>query len=159
MITTKKSYDKEYLQSAQEVLAAMIDVGVYYLNYTPNEIYEIFLKNDISKRFQKGDPFIIWGKSGTEIAFEISSKDIGVYKEKLNESGLKLHRSPEYWAGWSLAYYQWYSNKSFVEINNVVNIDKVIKLYNPYHEMDVLHFCDRMEKEFANRTLANGKYI
>ena len=52
-----------------------------------------------------------------------------------------------------------YSNKSFVEINNVVNIDKVIKLYNPYHEMDVLHFCDRMDKEFANRTLANGKYI
>ena len=141
----KNSYNREYLQSAQEILAAMIDVAVYYLDYKPADFYDSFLKSDYSHKFEKGDPFTLWGKSGTEIAFDIAQKDIGEYKNKLTESGLKLHRSPEYWAGWSLAYYQWFSNKTFSEINKTTDINKIINLYNPYHEMDIRQFCDKMD--------------
>ena len=123
----------------------MIDVAVYYLDYKPADFYDSFLKSDYSHKFEKGDPFTLWGKSGTEIAFDIAQKDIGEYKNKLTESGLKLHRSPEYWAGWSLAYYQWFSNKTFSEINSSTDINKIINLYNPYHEMDIRQFCDKMD--------------
>lgn len=123
----------------------MIDVGVYYLNYRPEDFFCLFLNNSVSKKFQMGDPFVLWGKSGTEIAFEISSKDINQYKDKLNETGFKLHRSPEYWAGWSLAYYQWYSGESFQSINEKMPFDKVVHLYNPFHEMDIRQFCDKMD--------------
>lgn len=124
----------------------MIDVGVYYLNYDIDSFYNLFLQNPLSKRFEKGDPFIIWGKSGTEIAFEITDKNINDFKDKqaVNDAGLKLHRSPEYWAGWSLAYYQWYSGKTFKEIDNSVSIKNIVHLYNPYHEMDILQFCDKL---------------
>ena len=57
----------------------MIDVGVYYLNYAPQDFFNLFLNNPVSEKFQKGDPFVIWGKSGTEIAFEISNKNINQY--------------------------------------------------------------------------------
>lgn len=127
----------------------MIDIGVYYLNYKPEEIFDIFLNNPVSEKFQKGDPFTIWGKSGTEIAFEITNKDIGKYKEKLEQTGLKLHRSPEYWAGWSLAYYQWYSNKTFRQINNKIPFEQIVHLYFPYHEMDIRQFCDKMDSYFT----------
>lgn len=144
-----KAYDKEYLQATQEVLAAILDVGVYYLNYSSKEFFELLLRSKYAKKIEKGDPFVVWGKSGTEIAFEIADEDIGKYKEALNESGFKLHRSPEYWAGWSLAYYQWFSGKTFAEINEKIDIVEIIHLYNPYHEMDILHFCDRLEQEFV----------
>ena len=73
----KNSDNREYLQSAQEILAAMIDVAVYYLDYKPADFYDSFLKSDYSHKFEKGDPFTLWGKSGTEIAFDIAQKDIG----------------------------------------------------------------------------------
>ena len=123
----------------------MLDVAVYYLGYKPADFYDSFLKSEYSHKIEKGDPFTVWGKSGTEIAFDITKKDISSYKNRLSESGLKLHRSPEYWAGWSLVYYQWKSNKTFSDINKTADIDKIINLYNPYHEMDIRQFCDKMD--------------
>ena len=145
MKNIQRSYDKEYLQAAQDDMAAMFDVAVYFLNYKLYDFYSQFLKHDYSSRFAKGDPLIIWGKSGTEIAFEIANADIEDYIERLNQRGLTSTRSPEYWAGWALAYYQWYSGKNFSEINKSIDIDSIVHLYNPYHEMDILQFCDKMD--------------
>lgn len=41
--------------------------------------------------------------------------------------------SPAFWTGRALAYYQWTSNKSFQEINDIVPIEEVRKMYSPYH--------------------------
>ena len=76
-------------------------------------------------------------------------------KNRLSDSGLKLPRSPEYWAGWSLAYYQWASNKTFSEINKSADINKIINLYNPYHEMDIRQFCDKMDSLAENKCQVN----
>jgi len=122
----------------------MIDIAVHYLNYKPQDFFDLFLKSSYSKRIESGDPFVIWGKSGTELAFEIAQVDIGKYKSKLESNGLILHRSPEYWAGWSVAYYQWKTGNSFNSINSKIPFENIISLYNPYHEMDVLHFVDKL---------------
>ncbi|MBQ0086294.1 MAG: helix-turn-helix transcriptional regulator [Bacteroidales bacterium] len=51
--------------------------------------------------------------------------------------------SPEYWAGWVLAYYQWLSGKSFRYLQtNGLDIEKVIALYHPLHEADLSKFTD-----------------
>ena len=57
-------------------------------------------------------------------------------------------RRPEYWTGWALAYFQWYSNLSFSAIDDKISIDKICSMYNPYHEMDISQFCDYMIKYF-----------
>lgn len=158
---TKAAYDKEYLPAAQKSLGAILDVAANCLHLSLPSFYESFLGSPISSGFEKGDPFVVWGKSGTEIAFEVAGNDIGKYKNSLEKKGLTLHRSPEYWAGWSLAYYQWKSAKTFEEINRRIGIESVKNLYNPYHEMDILQFCDRMDEAFAKNAPAycrsNGK--
>ena len=55
-------------------------------------------------------------------------------------------RSEEYWAGWALAYYQWDTALSFEEIIEYISMDDIIKMYSPYHEMDIRHFCDKMNE-------------
>ena len=55
-------------------------------------------------------------------------------------------RSPEYWTGWALAYYQWLTSLRFAEIEQAVSITKVRLLYTPYHEMDVRQFVDKMNE-------------
>ena len=57
-----------------------------------------------------------------------------------------LDISPEYWAGWALAYYQWYSCRSFSEILATVSLKAIIQLYPVYHEMDIMQFVDLMNR-------------
>ena len=59
-----------------------------------------------------------------------------------HEDEMYLDKSPEYWAGWALAYYQWCTCRSFIRINDAVPIGKVIDMYEVYHEVDILHFVD-----------------
>ena len=52
-----------------------------------------------------------------------------------------IDKSPEYWAGWILAYYQWYRNERFSNLKrDGLDISKVLSLYNPLHEADPSKF-------------------
>ena len=55
-----------------------------------------------------------------------------------------LDKSPEYWAGWALAYYQWYSNLSFYDIFRGISLEGIIQMYPVYHQMDLSHFVDHL---------------
>ena len=43
---------------------------------------------------------------------------------------------PEYWVGWILAYYQWYTGKSFSTICRKLSYQSLIDLYWVLHEAD-----------------------
>ncbi len=43
-------------------------------------------------------------------------------------------RSPQYWAGWVLAYTQWASSLNFNELFEVAPLDWIIGSYSPLHE-------------------------
>lgn len=45
---------------------------------------------------------------------------------------------------WYLAYYQWYTGKSFRIIQKEVPIERIRDMYNPYHEMDISQSVDRI---------------
>ena len=55
-------------------------------------------------------------------------------------------RSPEYWAGWALAEYQWYCGRRFKDIFERIPFTKIIGMYSAYHEMDITSFIDTMEE-------------
>lgn len=57
-----------------------------------------------------------------------------------------LDKSPEYWAGWALAWYQWYSDRQFGEILSVVPLSQIIGMYPTYHEADLVRFGDEMRR-------------
>ncbi len=138
------AYNKLYLSDAQRTLANSLDYAVNTLGLDISEYYNQFISSDICSRFEKGDPFIISGKSGIELALMVASKinDKIEFIEREYTDG----RSPEYWAGWALAFYQWYTSCSLKILDQEVSIKNVLTMYDKYHEMDIMHFVDRISE-------------
>lgn len=136
------AYDKLYLEKAQIALGSMLDYAVYDLQYEAERFWELFIASGYADRFGNGDCALTVGKSGVELArmtIETASGESITTKPQYTAD-----RSPEYWAGWALAYYQWFSGLSFREIQGAVPVKEVIALYSLYHEMDIRQFCDKM---------------
>lgn len=124
----------------------MLDFAVYDLEEGLSDFYQKFLYSKISKQLERGESRVIVGKSGVELALEVigDEKLASKYRPAAN-------RTPEYWCGWALAYFQWYSNLSFRDINNLVPISEILAMYSPYHEMDISQFCDKMLEIYKKR--------
>ena len=135
------AYDKVYLNSAQKIMGAMLQYAVYDCNMRLSDFYEAFLKSSLSERFAKGDLYVIAGMSGVEIAIEV----LHVSDEFVKPSYYS-GKSQEYWTGWVLAYYQWLCGKSFREIEREIPIEKIMSLYNPYHEMDITQVMAKIQE-------------
>ena len=140
------AYDKNYLQRAQTLMGVMFQVAVYDLNIPLEIFYDKFLFSNISSNFEAGDSTILGGTSGVELALDIINADT-----KANSIHPIFDRTPEYWCGWALAYFQWYSGLKFLQINKYVSIREILNMYKPYHEMDISHFCDHMSALYNSR--------
>lgn len=148
------AYDSTYLTGAQQRLGTMLDFGVHLLGNSLSGLFQTFLSSPFACRFEAGDPAIVAGRSGQELALEVltSSADAKVRASAQRQlsrderSQLPQGATPEYWAGWALAFYQWASGYTFAAIQSRVPIENVMQMYTPYHEMDVRQFCDRMDE-------------
>lgn len=127
------AYDKVYLRIAQRSLGDMLNYAVYDCGYELEEYYRLFLESDYSRRFAKGDLFVIAGMSGAELAIKV----LDIPDDDIIMPSYNTAKSQEYWTGWLLAYYQWESNKPFDLIDREIPISKIRNMYNPYHEMDI----------------------
>lgn len=138
------AYSELYLSKAQTALARMLDFAVNDLGYDLTEFFNLFLSTDYAMRFESGEPSLVVGKSGIELAYEVLEKT----KEKVirKEPTFVLERSKEYWTGWVLAYYQWKTSLKFSEIISFIPIAEIRMMYYPYHEMDKLQFADKMNE-------------
>ena len=140
------AYDKNYLSKAQNNLASMLDFAVYDLKEDLSSFYKKFLQSKISSQFERGESTVIVGKSGVELALDVMGDEslASKYRPAAN-------RTPEYWCGWALAYFQWQTNLCFREINKLIPISEVLAMYSPYHEMDISQFCDKMIELYNKR--------
>ena len=140
------AYDKNYLSKAQNNLASMLDFAVYDLKEDLSSFYKKFLQSKISSQFERGESTVIVGKSGVELALDVMGDES--LASKYRPAG---NRTPEYWCGWALAYFQWQTNLCFREINKLIPISEVLAMYSPYHEMDISQFCDKMIELYNKR--------
>lgn len=137
-----RAYDKVYLDKARTALGRMLDFAVYDLKYDIAEFFDLFIKSGVAKRFESGDFAVIVGKSGVELAYEVLEQS-GVERERIKPN-YTASRSEEFWTGWALAYYQWETSMSFAQIVRYVTIKDMTALYQPYHEMDIRQFVDKV---------------
>ncbi|WP_300626234.1 helix-turn-helix domain-containing protein [uncultured Megasphaera sp.] len=137
-----RAYDKVYLDKARTALGRMLDFAVYDLKYDIAEFFNLFIKSGVAERFETGDFTIISGMSGVEIAYKVLEQS-GVERERIKPN-YTASRSEEFWTGWALAYYQWKTSMSFAEIVQYVPIKDILALYQPYHEMDIRQFVDKV---------------
>ena len=146
-----RAYNEAYLPYAMEKLAAIINCGINQCGFPPQLFYRMFLTSGVASQIEKGNPRYLAGLSGAELASRVIELVAG---ESPMEIDGTFSISPEYWAGWVLAYYQWKSGKSFRLINdNGLDIEKIIALYHPLHEADLDKFAsvaDRIITETVN---------
>ncbi len=108
-----------------------------------------FTISKVSTKFDNSNPKYLYGKSAHDIFDEVLSK-VEVDYNLINDVSVK---DKYYWAGYVLAYYHFYSNKTYDEILYLVDLDKLLKAYNVYHEMDLKQVYDFITLEFFNKTM------
>ena len=139
-----RAYDELYLEDARRNLARMLDFIVYELKMELNDFFKMFVKSKKAEEFEHGSSTVLAGKSGVELAYEVIEEQTG--NQIRIEVNYPVERSREYWLGWVLAYYQWYTAMSFKEIIDYVTLDEILELYSPYHEMDIRQFVEKMNQ-------------
>ena len=137
------AYDDNYLHTAQAILGHAVDFAVLTLDIEPDSFGNAFAVSNASKQFASGNPRYVAGMNGCELARMVLDEIHLPYPDA--EDAMFLDKSPEYWAGWALAYYQWFSGRSFMDILSVAPLSRIINMYPAFHEMDVSQFADRMD--------------
>lgn len=144
-----RAYDSSYLEDAMENFAQMVDFAVNVCGESIKGFLEKYIVTPVSISFGKGNPKYIAGMSGTELAYVVLDEA----GEKIGdiEATPRFERSPEYWCGWVLAYYQWYTAKSFEEILSAVPAEEILKMYGTLHEADITKFVEIMDRKMKER--------
>ena len=149
------AYQEIYLSNAQSMLGDAFDYAINVCHIPGSSFVKLFIASTISKRLENGEPSYLSGKSGIEVAMEILAETTG----KTPDAAPQEHfgRSREYWIGWAVAYYQWFSGRSYSEIFKVVTFEELQKLYDPLHAADITKFADildaRMREFFTDTNL------
>jgi len=149
------AYQEIYLSKAQSVLGDAFDYALNVCNLSSSDFVKLFVASSVSKRMENGEPAYLAGKSGIEIVVEIIAETMG--KELPIEPHEHFGRSREYWIGWAVAYYQWYSGRKYSDIFKVVSFEVLQKMYYTLHEADISKFVDivdaRMKDYFPETNL------
>ena len=149
------AYQEIYLSNAQSMLGDAFDYAINVCHIPGSSFVKLFIASTISKRLENGEPSYLSGKSGIEVAMEILAETTG----KTPDAAPQEHfgRSREYWIGWAVAYYQWFSGRSYSDIFKVVSFEELQKMYDPLHEADITKFADildaRMREFFTDTNL------
>lgn len=135
------AYNKLYLDIVMHNLAALFDLAINIENIDSDIFADMFSKSIIARGIEEKIPDILAGKSATEMLMIILNKNV-------ENTEISSNRTPQYWAGWILAYAQWYLNESFKDILNVMPFSTLISLYYPYHEANEMKVIEIIQKLF-----------
>lgn len=138
------AYNELYLNDAKNCLAEMFHYAVNDCGKERDWFATVFVQSGYAEQFERGNPAFISGCSGIELARKVMYY---AYQEEVTvESVFAQERSPEYWAGWALAEYQWYSGRRFQDIFVNMPFSKIVIEYKLYHETDIRRFLEYAER-------------
>lgn len=140
-----RAYQEIYLSKAQSVIGDAFDYAVNTCAIPGTDFVKLFIVSSVSKRMENGEPAYLAGKSGIEIVREIVAETKG--QELQIEPQEHFGRSKEYWIGWAIAYYQWYSGRKYSDIFKVLSFEDLQKMYYTLHEADITKFVDIVDSK------------
>ena len=141
-----RAYNELYLSDAKQNLAEFFDYAVTTCDFDADLFSKLFVQSGYADKFERGNPAIVSGMSGIELA-----KKVILYaypNRKFPERVFYEERTNVYWAGWALAEYQWATGKRFKDIFSRIPLSEIISMYRVYHEMDIDHFIEDMNRKY-----------
>ena len=137
------AYAEHYLDAAMDCLGEAFDCSVRYFGMSVGTFVSLFSATGFAARFAVGEPCVVAGMSGTELALEVLNA-AGMGEPVLPERGelVGYAPSPEYWCGWVLAYCQWKTCHTFEQVERVLPAHEALALYHPLHEASEERFVE-----------------
>lgn len=145
---TIHAYQETYLSKAQASLGDAFDYAINTCEIPGEDFIKFFIASSVSKRMENGEPAFLAGKSGIEIAVDVVLETTG--KQLDCEPQEHMGRSREYWIGWAVCYYQWYSARSFSDIFKVLSFEDLQNMYYTLHEADITKFADIVDDKMRD---------
>ena len=140
------AYSEFYLNDAKHNLAELFDYTIRICEMDVELVAKLFVQSGYGDKFERGNPAIVAGMSGIELAKRVIT--YAYPNKEFPEKTFSEDRSNVYWAGWALAEYQWVTRKRFKDIFSKISLTEIISMYSVYHEMDIEHFIEDMNKKF-----------
>ena len=141
-----RAYNELYLNDTQLLLANAFDYALNDCKQATDWFAKVFVASKAAREIERGNPAFISGKAAEEIVRDILSSVLP--NEKFPNAVFTQDRSPAYWAGWVLAYYQWFTAKRFKDIFLRIPLTEILAMYKVYHEMDITNFVEDMNKRY-----------
>lgn len=134
------AYSESYLDDAMQNMGDMIEYALCDCGFEPDKFFGYFLTSGIAAKFENGNPKYVVGMSGVELA-ETVLRECNV-QHRLVVASHPDYKGREYWAGWILAYYQWYTSKRFADIvSGGLALSTILDMYI-LHEADESKFVE-----------------
>ena len=133
-----RAYKETYLNNGAKSFGSMLDYAVNDCKIDGELFLHMFITSGIAEQFEHGNPKVIAGKSGIELAIQAIEAAIG--KKPTVQPSERDYRTSAYWAGWSLAHYQWYTAMSFSAILRFLPFGDIVRMYPTLHEADISKF-------------------
>ena len=134
-----RAYEETYLDDTMSNLGDMFDYAINDLGYDPEEFFTHFIISGVASAFEKGNPKYAAGLSGPELACEVKFRTRRIRPD--TQPSEDIDKSPEYWAGWIMAYYQWHTARRFSDMRRMgLTMERVLALYDTLHEADISKF-------------------
>lgn len=152
---TIRAYRETYLNKVQSALGDAFDYAINTCGIPGEDFIKFFIISSVSKRIENGEPAFLAGKSGIEIAVDVVLESTG--RQLNNEPQDHFGRTREYWIGWAVCYYQWFSARSFNDIFKVLSFEDLQSMYYTLHEADISKFVEiadeRIREHFKDTNL------
>lgn len=138
------AYREIFLNKAMSNLGEMFDFAINDFGLDRNDYAEMFASSSICRRLENGEPKYLIGMSGTELALDIIEETTGKVPVVTIED--QYERTPDYWCGWAVCYYQWLRAMRYREIFRIASYNEISALYPVLHEADVTKFAETMDE-------------
>ena len=144
------AYQEMFLNSAMHKLGEMFDYAINDFGIDREDYPLMFASSRACLGIERGEPRYLLGMSGVELAYEVVLEMTGI--EPVMDPGEEYDRSPDYWCGWSLSYYQWLRECRFRDILRAMPYESLISLYGTLHEADIMKTVELLDEKLAGQS-------
>ena len=145
------AYDEQYLSDAMHNLGEAFDFARNVCQIELDTFLSMMISSGVAALFESGTPKYVSGMSGTELVMDVLKKS-GIEQEKASVQ-TEYDCSPEYWTGWIVAYFQWYTGRSFQSICEVLSMREILRLYPTLHEVSEDRAVDTLNNIILKKAL------
>ena len=146
-----RAYDEQYLSDAMRNLGEAFDFARNVCRIDLDAFLSMMISTGIAVLFEQGTPKYVSGMSGAELAMGVMRKS-GLEPDHIL-SQVEYDCSPEYWTGWIVAYFQWFTGRSFQSIREALSMREILRLYPTLHEVSEDRAVDTLNAIIRGKAL------